>query len=185
MITGNRVRLRAMEKNDLPFYVRWFNDPEVISHLKIFQPLSLGQEEQWYANVLTKSVEEQPLCIEVLKKSNWIFIGNLCFLAINQHDRSAELGIAIGEKQYWGQGYGTEALNLLVDHGFNTLNLNRIYLQVYETNPRAVRSYEKASFSTEGRLRQARYLNGRYVDVILMSILKDEWIKVNKNEGNK
>jgi diamine N-acetyltransferase len=185
VITGKHVRLRAMEKSDLPFYVRWFNDPEVICHLKIFQPLSLGQEEQWYADVLTKPVEEQPLCIEILQGDEWIFIGNLGFLAINQHDRSAELGIAIGEKQYWGQGYGTEALNLLVEHGFNTLNLNRIYLHVYETNPRAVRSYEKTGFSIEGRLRQARYLDGRYVDVIIMSILKDEWKKGLKNEGNK
>ena len=174
-----------MEKSDLPFYVRWFNDPEVIRHLKIFQPLSLGQEEQWYADVLKKPVEEQPLCIEILQHNEWIFVGNLAFMTINQHDRSAEVGIAIGEKQYWGKGFGSEALTLLIEHGFNTLNLNRIFLHVYETNQRAVRSYEKTGFSIEGRLRQARYLNGRYVDVIIMSILKDEWKKGLKNEGNK
>lgn len=174
-----------MEKDDLPFYVRWFNDPEVRCNLKIVQPLSLGQEELWYADILTKPVEEQPLCIEVMQDETWDFIGNLGFMAIDQHDRCAELGIAIGEKQFWSQGYGTEALRLLVQHGFENLNLNRIYLRVYETNPRAVRSYEKAGFSIDGRLRQARYLEGRYVDVFVMSILKDEWKKEKKNEGNQ
>ena len=174
-----------MEKSDLPSYVRWFNDPEVRRNLKIVQPLSLGQEEQWYADILTKPVEAQPLCIELMQDDAWFFIGNLGFMDINQHDRSAELGIAIGEKQFWGQGYGTEALLLLVQHGFENLNLNRIYLNVYETNPRAIHSYEKAGFSVDGRLRQARYLEGRYVDIFLMSILKDEWKKENKNEGNK
>jgi diamine N-acetyltransferase len=177
VIIGKRVRLRAMEKDDLPSYVRWFNDPEVRRNLKIVQPLSLGQEEQWYADILTKPVEEQPLCIEVKQDEKWVFIGNLGFMAINHHDRTAELGIAIGEKQFWGQGYGTEALLLLVQHGFENLNLNRIYLYVYETNPRAVRSYEKAGFSLDGRLRQGRFLEGRYVDVFLMSILKGEWKK--------
>ncbi len=166
-----------MEKSDLPAFVRWFNDPEVIRNLKIVQPLSLGQEEQWYTDILTKPEEEQPLCMEVMQDDVWVFIGNLGFMDINHHDRSAELGIAIGEKQFWGQGYGTEALQLLVQHGFENLNLNRIYLHVYETNPRAVCSYEKAGFSVDGRLRQARYLEGRYVDVFLMSILKDEWKK--------
>ncbi|MDO9545333.1 MAG: GNAT family protein [Pelolinea sp.] len=183
MLTGERVRLRAMEKGDLPAYVRWFNDPEVRRNLKIVQPLSLGQEEQWYADILKKPVEEQPLCIEVMQDDEWVLIGNLGFMAIDQHDRSAELGIAIGEKQFWGQGLGTESLLLLVKHGFENLNLNRIYLHVYETNPRAVRSYEKAGFSVDGRLRQVRYLEGRYVDVFLMSILKEEWNIDYKNEG--
>lgn len=174
-----------MEKDDLPLFVRWFNDPDVRRNLKIFQPLSFGQEELWYADVLAKPVEEQPLCIEIMQDGEWVLIGNLGFMAVNSHDRSAELGIAIGEKNFWGKGFGTEALLLLVQHGFDNLNLNRIYLHVYETNPRAISSYEKVGFSIEGHLRQARYLDGRYIDVLLMSILKDEWEKKYKNEGIK
>ena len=183
MLTGERVRLRAMKKEDLPHFVRWFNDPEVRQHLKIFQPMSLDQEEKWYADILTRPVEEQPLSIEIMDAGGWIFVGNCGFMQINQHDRSAEIGISIGDRAYWNKGYGTEAMQLLVDHGFMNLNLNRVYLHVYATNPRAVQSYEKAGFSMEGTLREARYLNGAYVDVIVMGILKGEWNNSKIGEG--
>ena len=185
MIIGERVRLRAMEKGDLPAFVRWFNDPEVRRNLRIIQPLSMGQEEKWYADMLTRPVEEHPLCIEVKQGEDWVFIGNLGFMHINQHDRSAEIGISIGEKQFWNQGYGTEAMRLIVGHGFENLNFNRIYLHVFETNPRGKRSYEKVGFSVDGRLRQARFLEGKYVDVFIMSILKSEWKVEEKIGGNE
>ena len=185
MIIGERVRLRAMEKEDLPVFVRWFNDPEVRRNLKIVVPLSMGQEEKWYADILDRPVEEHPLCIEIKQGEDWVFIGNLGFLRIDQHDRSAEIGIAIGEKQYWNKGYGTEAMRLLVGHGFENLNFNRLYLHVYETNPRGKRSYEKAGFSVDGRLRESRFLEGEYVDVFIMSILKSEWKVEKKNEGEE
>jgi RimJ/RimL family protein N-acetyltransferase len=84
----------------------------------------------------------------------------------------------IGDKTYWTQGYGTEAVRLLIKHGFNSLNLNRIFLRVFENNPRAIRAYEKAGFVHEGRERQAEFRDGRYIDVLLMSILKDEFSQV-------
>ena len=175
MLTGKHMRLRAMRKTDLPYFVRWLNDPEVRRNLKIFQPMSMEQEERWYADILNRPVEEQPLSIEVNEEDGWTFIGNIGLLEINHHDRSAEVGISIGEKSYWNRGYGTEAMRLMVNHGFMNLNLNRIYLRVYATNPRAVRSYEKVGYTMEGNLREARYLDGEYVDVYVMSILKSEW----------
>jgi RimJ/RimL family protein N-acetyltransferase len=81
----------------------------------------------------------------------------------------------IGEKSLWNMGYGTEVMRLMLKHGFNTLNLNRIALEVYENNPRAIRSYEKAGFFLEGRKRQGMYKNGRYIDIFLMSVLRSEW----------
>lgn len=183
MIIGERVRLRGMEKGDLPVFVRWFNDPEVRRNLMIVQPLSMGQEEKWYADMLAKPVEEQPLCIEIKQDEGWFLIGNTGFLNINQHDRSAEIGITIGEKQYWNQGFGTDAIRLMVGHGFENLNFHRVYLQVYETNPRGIRCYEKAGFTLDGRMRQARFLEGKYVDVLIMSILMSEWKAEKKNEG--
>lgn len=185
MIIGERVRLRAMEKEDLPAFVRWFNDPEVRRNLMMVQPLSMGQEEKWYADILNLPVDEQPLCIEVKQGEDWSLIGNLGFMHINQHDRSAEIGISIGEKRFWNQGYGTEAMRLMVGHGFENLNFNRIYLQVYETDPRGKRCYEKVGFSVDGRLRQARFLEGRYADVFIMSILKSEWKIEKKIGGNE
>jgi RimJ/RimL family protein N-acetyltransferase len=80
----------------------------------------------------------------------------------------------IGDKTCWNQGYGTESVRLLCQHGFNTLNLNRIFLHVFESNPRAIRAYEKAGFTLEGRERQAEYKDGKFIDVLRMSLLKSE-----------
>jgi RimJ/RimL family protein N-acetyltransferase len=81
----------------------------------------------------------------------------------------------IGDKTYWNRGYGTEAVRLVAKHGFNTLNLNRIFLHVFENNPRAIRAYEKAGFSHEGRKRQAEFKDGKYIDVLVMSMLRNEF----------
>ena len=185
MILGKRVRLRTMEKEDLPTFIRWFNDLEVRRNLDMVQPLSMGQEEKWYADMLNRPVDEHPLCIEIKQEGGWVLIGNLGFMHIDQHDRSAEIGISIGEKQFWNQGYGTDVMRLMVGHGFENLNFNRIYLHVFETNPRGKRCYEKAGFSVDGRLRQARFLEGKYVDVFIMSILKSEWNVEKMIGGNE
>jgi len=184
MITGDRVRLRAMEKEDLPRFVAWFNDPEVRRNLLIYQPLSMGQEEKWYQDMLNRPIDEQPLSIEVKEGEGWVTIGNAGFLNINLHDRSAELGISLGDKRHWDRGFGTETIRLLVDHGFSQINLNRIFLHVFETNLRGIRCYEKVSFRHEGRLREARYLDGRYIDILVMSILKSEWKKTEIKNGD-
>jgi diamine N-acetyltransferase len=175
MILGKQVRLRAIERSDLPRFVRWLNDPEVRRNLVLHIPLSQDQEESWFDLMRKNPLETQPLAIEVETGKDWMHIGNVGFNQLNWNDRSAEVGIFIGEKSLWNHGYGRMALQLLVRHGFNDLNLHRIYLHVYETNLRAIRSYEHAGFIHEGSLRQARYLDGGYVDVLVMSILKDEW----------
>ena len=179
MIIGDRVRLRAMERQDLPLFVAWLNDPEVLKGLLFHYPLSLAQEENWFENTLKRPVDEQPLVIEVLQEDGWRTIGNLGFHNIDWRCRSAEVGIAIGDKEMWNHGFGTTAMRLLLKHGFETLNLNRICLDVYATNPRAIRSYEKAGYVLEGRKRQATVKNGQYVDVLFMSILRSEWFEQN------
>ena len=79
------------------------------------------------------------------------------------------------DKGSWGQGYGTEATRLVVQHAFATLNLNRVWLEVYEYNPRGLRAYEKVGFRKEGVKRQDNYRAGRYWDTIVMAILREEW----------
>ena len=88
------------------------------------------------------------------------------------------MGIFIGDKSCWNQGYGTEVMRLLLKHGFETLNLNRIYLHVFATNLRAIRCYEKAGYVPEGRLREAEFKNGQYVDFIVMSVLRSEYTRM-------
>lgn len=181
MIIGEQVRLRAIEREDLPRFVQWLNDPEVRDNLELYQPLSMPQEERWFEEILKRHTDEQPLCIEIQFGGSWQLIGNISFFNLDRREQSTEVGIFIGEKKFWGKGYGTDAMMLMINHGFMDLNLNRIFLRVFETNPRGIRSYEKAGFSHEGQMRQARYQKGRFVDVLFMSILKDEWTDTKKN----
>ena len=176
MLYGERIRLRAVEKGDLPRFVAWLNDPEVLEGLLLYQPMSLAEEESWFEGMLKRPAAEHPLVIEVRQGEDWLPIGNLGLHNIDWRCRSAEAGIFIGDKTRWNSGYGTEAMILLLKHGFDVLNLNRIALDVYETNPRAVRCYEKAGYVQEGRKRQGMYQNGRYVDILQMSVLRDEWL---------
>ncbi len=180
MICGERVRLRGVERGDLPKFQAWLNDPEVTDGLTIYLPLSMIDEEQWLDKALNLSPEEKPLAIDLDDGGSWRLIGNSSFFNIEWSNRSAEFGLFIGDKSVWNRGHGTEAVKLLLRHGFETLNLHRIFLRVYSTNPRARRSYEKAGFKLEGTLREAVYRHGRYADIHIMSILRSEW---NAAEG--
>lgn len=173
---GERIRLRAMTRQDLPLFVRWFNDPEVTAYLDHAWPLSPEEEERWFQTMLQRPETERPLVIEVRQDDEtWLPIGNCSFHRIDWRNRSAEVGVAIGEKAYWDQGYGTEALRLLLALGFDELNLHRIFLRVNAENRRAIAAYRKVGFVEEGRLRQAEYRRGRYHDMLIMSILRPEW----------
>jgi RimJ/RimL family protein N-acetyltransferase len=176
MIYGERIRLRAMTREDLPLFTAWLNDPEVIQGLMQHLPFALEEEERWYEKMLDLPRVEHPLVIEIPSETKgWETIGNCSLMNVDWRVRQAEFGIVIGAKQHWNKGYGTESLRLVLRHAFETLNLNRVYLRVFENNSRAIRSYEKAGLQIEGRMRQGHYKQGQYVDVIFMSILRSEW----------
>ena len=175
MIYGDRIRLRHVEREDLPQFVEWLNDPEVYQGLSMHTPLSMAEEENWFENILKGPIDERPLVIEAMEDDEWRMIGNSGFHNLDWRNRNAELGIFIGDKTYWDQGYGTEVVGLLLRHGFSTLNLYRIFLRVFEDNSRAIRAYEKAGFIHEGRQRQAEYHDGQFHDVLFMSVLRPEW----------
>jgi diamine N-acetyltransferase len=180
MIYGERIRFRGVERGDLPTFVKWINDPEVRQGILIHNPISQADEENWFERMIKRPQDEHVFGIEVKESGEggaetWRLIGTFAFDSIVWRNRSAEFGIMIGEKAYWNHGYGTEAVRLICQHGFNTLNLNRIYLHVFDNNPRAIRAYEKAGFVQEGRERQAEFKDGKYIDVLRMSMLKDEF----------
>ncbi len=132
MIYGDKIRLRSAERQDIPQFVSWLNDPEIIENLMIYAPLSKAEEEDWFNHMLERSKDERPLVIEVLEGDEWIMVGNCGIHNIDWRCRSAELGIFIGEKKLWNQGYGTAVMRLLLKYGFQTLNLNRLMLDVYD-----------------------------------------------------
>jgi len=175
MILGKRTRLRGIEREDLPRFVEWLNDPEVLRGLMVVVPLSMAQEQNWFDAMRSRPVEEHPLGIEIDTPEGWLLIGNIGMMNIDWRSRQAEVGIFIGDKRYWNQGYGRDAMVLMLRHAFFSLGLNRVYLRVYETNPRAAHSYQKAGFVLEGRQRQGHFQDGKFIDVLLMSVLRSEW----------
>lgn len=175
MIYGNRIRLRRDERSDLPKFVEWLNDPEVRRYLSMSLPISQAGEENWFENMLKRPPEEQPFAIEIRDGDAWRLIGNCGFFEIDQRARSSEVGIFIGDKSCWNQGYGAEVMRLLLRVGFETLNLNRVFLRVDAANKGGIRAYEKAGFVHEGRFRQGTYRDGQYEDMLFMSVLRSEW----------
>ena len=177
MIYGERIRFRRAEKTDLPLFMEWINDPDVTEGLTLYLPMGMWEEEEWFARLAKRPQTERPMTVEIADGDGWRAIGNLSFFNIDAVARSGEIGIMLGDKSIWNQGYGTEAMRLLLKHGFETLNLNRIQLYVYDANIWAIRTYEKVGFIHEGRKRQALFKNGKYQDILIMSVLREEWEK--------
>ena len=171
MIYGKKVRLRRVEREDIPTFVRWFNDPEVREFLTIYRPLSTAEEERWFEGQL-EDRESEMFAIET---TDGVHIGNLGLHRINWQYRHAELGIFIGEKAYWDKGYGSDAVCVLLRFAFGEMNLHRVFLRVREDNARGIRAYEKCGFRHEGRMREAIYSGGRYYDEVWMGILGREF----------
>lgn len=174
ILRGARVYLRAAERSDIPTFVRWFNDSELTSYITMRDPMSQAMEERWFEQMLQDHGKSRYHFVMCLLEDGTP-IGSLGLFGLDLVNGNAGIGISIGEKQHWGRGHGTDAMNALLDFGFGQLRLERLWLEVYDFNARARRSYEKSGFVLEGTARRATYRRGRFHDVHLMSILRDEW----------
>ena len=174
MIYGERVRLRGIEREDIPAFVRWFNDPEVRQYLLMYTPMSRADEERWFESLKDRT-DDYLFAVEAHLNDAWLHIGNVGLHAVDWKNRAATFGIALGEKAYWGQGFGTDATRTLLRFAFHELNLHRVELEVFDFNPRAMRCYEKAGFRREGTRRHRLFHDGRYRDAHLMAILEGEF----------
>jgi RimJ/RimL family protein N-acetyltransferase len=170
VIYGERIVLRAIEQQDLPDYVEWLNDPQVLEYFGTYSPLSLPQEEKWYEEML----QDRSSCVFAIEFGGQ-HVGSAGLGAIDGRRASAEVGLFIGRPEMWGQGLGFDVLQTLLRFGFAQMNLNRVCLRVLAGNERAVHLYEKLGFQHEGRWRQAEFRHGRYHDLLWMSVLRDEW----------
>jgi len=179
VLRGSLVYLRASERSDVDAFVRWFNDGETLRFVGMHDPLSVALEERWFERML-ESQGRDAYHFVICLRSDQRSIGTIGFFDIDPLNGSAEVGITIGDKALWGKGYGTDAMNVLVDFGFGTLRLERIQLRVYDFNTRARRSYEKSGFVLEGTQRHAAFKEGAYHDVQLMSLLREEWAALDR-----
>ena len=134
--------------------------------------LTSEDEEEWFDRV--RKAQDQ-IVFAILTVEGGHLLGNCGLRNIDWKNRCASFGIFIGNKRFWGKGYGTEATRLLLRYAFEELNLHRVELEVYDFNTRAIRAYEKAGFRREGTRRQALYREGSWHDIHLMAILKEEW----------
>ena len=182
MMRSVRVFLRPAERADIPAFVRWLSDGEVSHNLALRAPLSEALEEQWFAGLLERQGKTDYHFVICLIDGGRP-IGATGLHGLNLEDGMATFGIVIGEKAEWGRGYGTEALEAICDFGFGQLRLERIELDVYADNARGRRSYEKAGFRLEGTLRHGHFSDGRYVDVLRMALLRDEWLALPRRRS--
>lgn len=178
-LRAQRVYLRPAEKEDIPTFVRWFADAEMTRYLAARAPFSRAMEERWFEQ-MAENQGKRAFHFVICLIDGDVPIGTAGFHGINWTEGNAEFGISIGEKAYWNQGYGTEALHAICDFGFGQLRLERIELEVYEPNKRAQRSYEKAGFRLEGTLRHAMFAEGQFWDIRVMALLRDEWLALDR-----
>lgn len=171
-LVGERVYLSPVNVDDANTFVKWMNDFEVTDYIgRSENLLTLPAEEAW----LKSMVEGKNYLFSIVKNEDDKLIGNIELQNVNHTDRRATIGILIGEAEERSKGYGTEAINLLLDFAFNYLNINSVNLTLIAVNERAKRCYEKVGFKEFGRQRESRYVNGKYYDTIYMDILKSEF----------
>jgi RimJ/RimL family protein N-acetyltransferase len=171
MYRGKRVSLRPFEWEDAEKYRQWINDPELLSLVDRVLPVTAEEHRRWYETMVGDPCSVV-FAIDAL--SGHRFVGCIWLYDIDYRHRHAEVRIVIGDKEYWGKGIGQEAISILLQFAFKQLNLHKLYAYVLATNVRALGVFEKSGFVREGVLKQERYIDGAYVDVVrLASVRKD------------
>jgi RimJ/RimL family protein N-acetyltransferase len=171
-LKGKITTLRPVSENDVPLFVRWINDPEVRQFILRTFPLTEGEEKEYVASLAKKSNQDMVLVIEVKGQP----IGLMGLHRIDWVSRVATTGAIIGEKQFWGKGYGTDAKMALLDYAFNTLNLRKIMSAVKAFNARSLAYSLHCGYRVEGRLKRQFFVNGRYWDEIILGLFKNQWL---------
>lgn len=179
-LVGERIYLSPRNVEDVEIFTEWLNDFYITDYTgRSYQTLTLQGEKAYLEN---EQNDKNVFAIIDLQTDE--MIGTVGLHNIDHINRTATLGIFIGNKNYWSKGYGTEAIKLILDFGFNYLNLNNIHLDLMEFNVRALKCYEKCGFKEIGRRRKCKFINGKYYDSISMDILAEEFTESyikNKN----
>lgn len=178
LFTGELVRFVAAEPQlAAGLFAKWGRDSEFVRLLDTdpARLLSVDKYKEWFEKDLVEQQKNDELFFLIRTLEEDLTIGLIGLNGIQWVHGDAWVGIGLGEREYWGEGYGTDAMRILLRYAFEELNLHRLSLSVFEYNSRAIRSYEKAGFVIEGRVLQFLNRDGRRYDMIFMGILRDEW----------
>jgi len=179
-LVGDRIYLSPRSVEDAEIYTKWMNDFHVTDYTgRSWNVLTLQAEKEYLENPKTDGKT-----LAIIDKETDKIIGTIGLHSIDHLNRTATLGIFIGDENYRSKGYGTEAIQLILDFGFNYLNLNNINLDLMEFNERALNCYKKCGFKEIGRRRKCKYINGKYYDSISMDILAEEFQKSHIKNKN-
>ncbi len=183
-LLGDRIYLSPRNSEDVELFTEWLNDFEITDYTGKSGILTTLEGEKKY---LEYHSSPEATFVIVTNDDNKM-IGTVGLEKIDNINRTATLGIFIGDKEYRDKGYGTESINLILEYGFKYMNLNNIKLDLMEFNTRALKCYEKCGFKECGRRRKCKFINGKYYDSISMDILAEEfegdYIR-NKNIKNR
>lgn len=180
ILTGEFVRLSAMDAEEAgKAFSRWGRDSEYIRlfNSNAARMVSATKEKQW----IEKELEEQSVnqyWFSIRKLDDNALLGEADLYVHNWNARDTFVAIGLGERDFWGKGYGTDAMKVILRYAFTEINLKRVSLGVFEYNPRAIRSYEKTGFRHEGRIRGLLNKEGKRWDMLSMSILREEWMEL-------
>lgn len=170
-LIGERIYLSPRNCEEVERFTEWLNDFETTDYLGRSAIITtLEVERKYFEENIDKNYN---FFIVTLDKDK--LIGTIGLENYDGINRTATLGIFIGDKEYRSQGYGAEAIKLILDYGFNYLNLNNIKLDIVEFNKRAIACYKKCGFKEAGRRRKCKYIDGKYYDKLMMDILREEF----------
>lgn len=176
---GQNVRLRPVRKADLEAIVSWSNDSEVDRYMDGGLPKDMDECDEWY-EASRRDRHVRRFAIETLEGE---LIGDISLSQIAWRSGDAELVVRIGKKEYWGRGFGSDAVYSALDIAFGRLGLNRVYLRVYSFNKRAIRCYQKCGFKYEGVLKRTARDGDDWKEIVLMCKLKSEHEPMNLQDA--
>ncbi|MEG0034432.1 MAG: UDP-4-amino-4,6-dideoxy-N-acetyl-beta-L-altrosamine N-acetyltransferase [Bacilli bacterium] len=164
------VRIRPLKLEDTKNIVCWRNKKFVLENFIDRRSITDEDHIQYFVSKIEKGFVRQ-----FIINANEVDIGTVFLRDIDGANRKAEFGIFIGEEAYLGKGIGKLVIKQILEYAFNELDLNKVFLRVLSENKRAIASYENSGFKFEGCFRQDVFVEGKFLDIVFMSVLKEEW----------
>lgn len=178
MIVGKRLQLRAIEMEDLSLLIEWRNDPEIYKNLYEQEPLSLVMERSWFESFLQRNDEKFWIIENILDREP---IGTVGLVHIDWRNRKSEWSrFLIYPPKYKRGGYDSETESLILRYVFEHMNLNRLYVEVFSRNLNVINLHKKFGFKKEGLFKKHIFKDGQYIDIVIMALLKDDYLALSK-----